>query len=109
MKMPNKIDNDPELNSDYIPLLEEAYENIEALEFDREGIVYQGKNNKWRLIIQFDDDHVPVFNLNKWGVGRIYIYIPNETTIEWFYAVVRNEIKEEIERMKKLAGDKGRG
>lgn len=94
-----EIDNDQEVRIDLIPLLQEALDHLQDLEFEREGLVYRSK--KWRLIVRIHDDHVPIFNINKWGYGKIYFYVPNEE-VKDFLDVLRREIEEEIRRIKEL-------
>lgn len=95
-----EIDEDPELNDDLIPILEEALKHIEDIEFEKEGLVY--RTEKWRMIVKFDDDHVPEFAINKWGYGKFYIYIPRVTIQELFTVLIKT-LREEIERIKELS------
>ncbi|MEM3860440.1 MAG: hypothetical protein QW478_13765 [Candidatus Micrarchaeaceae archaeon] len=93
-----EIDENPETNIGLIPILQEILGHLNELEKTKEGLVYT--NDQIKLIVKRHDDHIPIFDVNKWGYGRIYFYVP------WYIkdvkAYLRKEIEEEIRRIKEL-------
>ncbi|MEM4971946.1 MAG: hypothetical protein QXE01_11925 [Sulfolobales archaeon] len=93
-----EIDNHPETNIGLIPILQEILGHLNELEKTKVGLVYN--TNKIRIIVKRHDNHIPTFNVNKWGYGEIYFYVPYN--VKNIKAYLKREIEEEIRRIKEL-------
>ncbi|MEM4068165.1 MAG: hypothetical protein QXV17_15040 [Candidatus Micrarchaeaceae archaeon] len=93
-----EIDNDPEVNVNLIPILKEALNNVDRMFILNGEYVY--KSEKWMLIVKRHDDHEPVYQINKWGYGKIYFYVPYR--VRNVKAYLRGQIKKEIRRIRRL-------